>query len=51
MRGCPYDKAVAEATFKAFKTISINGIGYESLGELNSMFTDIITIEYTVLWV
>ncbi len=36
MKGCPYDNAVAEATFKIFKTEFINRTNFKSLNELES---------------
>ena len=36
MKGCPYDNAVAEATFKIFKTEFINKNNFNSLDELES---------------
>ena len=36
MKGCPYDNAVAEATFKTIKTEFIKGKHFESLEELTS---------------
>ncbi len=40
--GCPYDNAVAEATFKAIKTEFIKGKHYESLEELNRELSDYV---------
>lgn len=34
MKGCPYDNAVAEATFKVFKTEFANGAHFSSLEQL-----------------
>jgi len=34
MKGCPYDNAVAEATFKIFKTEFIYGRNFDSLSQL-----------------
>ena len=34
MKGCPYDNAVAEATFKVFKTEFANGAHFTSLEQL-----------------
>lgn len=34
MKGCPYDNAVAEATFKLFKTEFIYGRNFDSLAQL-----------------
>ena len=36
MKGCPYDNAVAEATFKIFKTEFINRENFKSLDELEA---------------
>ena len=33
-KGCPYDNAVAEATFKIIKTKSVKGQEYETLEQL-----------------
>jgi transposase InsO family protein len=35
MKGCPFDNAVAEATFKIIKTEFVRNYHFESLGELN----------------
>lgn len=35
MKGCPYDNAVAEATFKIFKTEFVRKKRFESLADLN----------------
>ncbi|MBU2702315.1 transposase InsO family protein [Sporomusaceae bacterium BoRhaA] len=35
MKGCPYDNAVAEATFKIIKTEYVRNYHFENLGELN----------------
>ncbi|WP_214484350.1 IS3 family transposase [Bacillus sp. SM2101] len=42
MKGCPYDNAVAEATFKIIKTEFIKGRQYESLCELNRELHDYV---------
>ncbi len=42
MKGCPYDNAVAEATFKVIKTEFIKGRHYESLEELNRELSDYV---------
>lgn len=42
MKGCPYDNAVAEATFKIFKTEFIKGYHFDSLEELKLMLTDYV---------
>ncbi|OXS68524.1 hypothetical protein B1B04_20585 [Lysinibacillus sp. KCTC 33748] len=34
MKGCPYDYAVAEATFKVFNTDFANGVHFSSLEQL-----------------
>ena len=34
MKGCPYDNAVAEATFKIFKTEFVHGRNFDSLSHL-----------------
>jgi len=34
MKGCPYDNAVAEATFKVFKTEFICGLNFDNLQQL-----------------
>jgi putative transposase len=36
MKGCPYDNAVAEATFKIIKTEFVKGQHFDSLEELTS---------------
>ncbi|KAA1035036.1 transposase, partial [Macrococcus equipercicus] len=42
MKGCPYDNAVAEATFKAMKTEFINQYHFYSIGNLNiELFDDV----------
>jgi putative transposase len=40
MRGCPYDNAVAEATFKIIKTEFVKGNHIDSLEELTREFHD-----------
>lgn len=42
MKGCPYDNAVAEATFKIIKTEFVKGKQYESLEELTREFHDYV---------
>ena len=42
MKGCPYDNAVAEATFKIIKTEFIRNYHFESLEELNVELTDYV---------
>jgi transposase InsO family protein len=42
MKGCPYDNAVAEATFKIIKTEFVNGETFESLEELNFKLADYV---------
>jgi putative transposase len=42
MKGCPYDNAVAEATFKIIKTEFVRNYHFESLEELNLELTDYV---------
>ena len=42
MKGCPYDNAVAEATFKIFKTEFSNNYHFESLEQLEIMLADYV---------
>lgn len=42
MKGCPYDNAVAEATFKIFKTEFANNYHFESLEQLEIMLADYV---------
>ena len=42
MKGCPYDNAVAEATFKIFKTEFANNYYFESLEQLEIMLADYV---------
>lgn len=42
MKGCPYDNAVAEATFKVIKTEFVKGKVFESLDELQYRLADYI---------
>ena len=42
MKGCPYDNAVAEATFKIFKTKFANNYHFESLEQLEIMLADYV---------
>lgn len=42
MKGCPYDNAVAEATFKIFKTEFVYGRNFENLGQLHNELADYI---------
>jgi len=42
MKGCPYDNAVAEATFKIIKTEFVRNYHFESLEELNVELTDYV---------
>ena len=42
MKGCPYDNAVAEATFKIFKTEFVKGYHFENLNQLERELTDYI---------
>lgn len=37
MKGCPYDTAVAEATFKIFKTEFVKGRSFESLEDIEKL--------------
>ena len=43
MKGCPYDNAVAEATFKIFKTEFVQGKNFESLCQLRQELADYVT--------
>lgn len=40
MKGCPYDNAVAEATYKIIKTEFVRGSCFSSLEELNLELAD-----------
>ena len=42
MKGCPYDNAVAEATFKIIKTEFVRNYHFESLEELNVELADYV---------
>lgn len=42
MKGCPYDNAVAEATFKIIKTEFVKGQEYESLEQLQYELSDYV---------
>ncbi len=42
MKGCPYDNAVAEATFKIIKTEFVRNYHFENLEELNLKLTDYV---------
>ncbi|MCG7315537.1 IS3 family transposase [Priestia flexa] len=42
MKGCPYDNAVAEATFKIIKTEFVKGRHFNSLAELTREFQDYV---------
>lgn len=42
MKGCPYDNAVAEATFKIFKTEFTKNYHFESLKELDLLLSDYV---------
>jgi transposase InsO family protein len=42
MKGCPYDNAVAEATFKVFKTEFANGAHFSSLKQLALELNDYV---------
>jgi len=44
MKGCPYDNAVAEATFKIIKTEFVKGKHFESLEQLK------VELAYYVHW-
>ena len=42
MKGCPYDNAVAEATFKIFKTEFANNYYFENLEQLEVKLADYV---------
>ena len=42
MKGCPYDNAVAEATFKIIKTVFVKGMTFQSLEELQYQLSDYV---------
>ncbi|MFX3624315.1 MAG: transposase, partial [Ectobacillus sp.] len=42
MKGCPYDNAVAEATFKIMKTEFVKGAYFESLEQLQVALDDYV---------
>lgn len=42
MKGCPYDNAVAEATFKVIKTEFIRQYTFDNLSELNDELSDYV---------
>ena len=42
MKGCPYDNAVAEATFKIFKTEFVYGRNFDNLGRLRHELTSYV---------
>lgn len=42
MKGCPYDNAVAEATFKIIKTEFVKGRHFDSLEDLTRELHDYI---------
>lgn len=42
MKGCPYDNAVAEATFKIIKTEFVKGYTFESLDDLKYRLSDYV---------
>jgi len=42
MKGCPYDNAVAEATFKIIKTEFVKGQTFERLDDLNYQLADYV---------
>ncbi len=47
MKGCPYDNAVAEATFKIIKTVFIKGCHFDSLEEMeNELYSHIRWFNY-----
>lgn len=45
MKGCPYDNAVAEATFKVFKTEFANGARFSSLEQLALELDDYVLLQ------
>jgi putative transposase len=42
MKGCPYDNAVAEATFKIIKTEFVSQMKFDNLGHLTLEFSDYV---------
>ncbi|PLT32989.1 hypothetical protein CUU64_16280 [Bacillus sp. V5-8f] len=42
MKGCPYDNAVAEATFKIIKTEFVKGRSFDSLEDLTRKLHDYV---------
>jgi transposase InsO family protein len=42
MKGCPYDNAVAEATFKIIKTEFVRQYSFDNLDELNYELSDYV---------
>jgi transposase InsO family protein len=42
MKGCPYDNAVAEATFKIIKTEFIKNHTFDTLSDLNYQLADYV---------
>ena len=42
LKGCPYDNAVAESTFKLFKTEFVQGRNFESLERLKLELADYV---------
>ena len=42
LKGCPYDNAVAESTFKIFKSEFVYGRNFESLAKLKLELADYI---------
>lgn len=42
MKGCPYDNAVAEATFKIIKTEFVHGQTFENLASLKLQLADYV---------
>ena len=43
MKGCPYDNAVAEATFKIFETEFVHGRNFDSLQQLRRELGEYVT--------
>ncbi|NGM84180.1 IS3 family transposase [Paenibacillus sp. 7124] len=42
MKGCPYDNAVAEATYKIMKTEFVNQMNFQSLRQLELELSDYV---------
>jgi putative transposase len=42
MKGCPYDNAVAEATFKIIKTEFVKGVYFKNLEQLKLELDDYV---------